>query len=70
MSERCYYKVEDTNSELFKNASEFLNMEQELIDIQKKAVEEKFLNSHNIEVYVDLHVSVNMKVLFSMIKKI
>ena len=41
MSERCYYKVEDTNSELFKNASEFLNMEQELIDIQKKAVEEK-----------------------------
>lgn len=41
MSERCYYKVEDTNSELFKNASEFLNMEQELRDIQKKAVEEK-----------------------------
>ena len=41
MSERCYYKVEDINSELFKNASEFLNMEQELIDIQKKAVEEK-----------------------------
>ena len=41
MSERCYYKVEDANSELFKNASEFLNMEQELMDIQKKSVEEK-----------------------------
>ena len=36
MSERCYYKVEDANSELFKNASEFLNMEQELMDIQNR----------------------------------
>ena len=39
--ERCYYKVENTDSDLFKKASEFLDMENELISYQKKAVEEK-----------------------------
>ena len=39
--ERCYYKVENTDSDLFKKASEFLDMENELISSQKKAVEEK-----------------------------
>ena len=41
MSERCYYKVEDVNSDLFKKVSEFLDMEKKLIDIQKQAIEEK-----------------------------
>lgn len=41
MSERCYYKVDNADSELFKKASEFLDMEQELIKVQKKAIEEK-----------------------------
>lgn len=39
--ERCYYKVENTDCDLFKKASEFLDMENELISSQKKAVEEK-----------------------------
>lgn len=36
--ERNYYKVTDTNCELFRKASEFLQMEQELRDTQKKAI--------------------------------
>ena len=39
--ERCYYKVENTDCDLFKKTSEFLDMENELISSQKKAVEEK-----------------------------
>lgn len=41
MSERCYYKVEDVDSDLFKKASEFLDMEEELINTQKQAIEKK-----------------------------
>lgn len=41
MSERCYYKVENIDSELFKKASEFLDMEKELINVQKQAIEKK-----------------------------
>lgn len=41
MSERCYYKVDNKNCDLFKKASDFLAMEKELIEIQKKSVEEK-----------------------------
>ena len=41
MSERCYYKVDNKNCDLFKKASDFLAMEKELIEIQKKTVEEK-----------------------------
>lgn len=41
MSERCYYKVDNKNCELFKKTSDFLSMEEELIEIQKKSVEEK-----------------------------
>ena len=38
--ERCYYKVENTDSDLFRKASEFLDMENELISYQKQVVEE------------------------------
>lgn len=41
LKDRCYYKVEDVDSELFKKASEFLDMEKELINAQKQAVEKK-----------------------------
>lgn len=41
MSERCYYKVEDVDSDLFKKASEFLDMEEEFINTQKQTVEKK-----------------------------
>ena len=41
MTERCYYKVEDVDSDLYKRASEFLDMEKELINIQKRAIEKK-----------------------------
>lgn len=41
MSQRCYYKVTDQNSELFKKSSEFLAMEDELRDKQKKAIRER-----------------------------
>lgn len=41
MSERCYYKVENPDSDLFKKASEFLDMEKELVNIQKQAIEKK-----------------------------
>lgn len=41
MSERCYYKVDNKNCELFKKTSDFLAMEKELIEIQKKSIEEK-----------------------------
>lgn len=41
MSQRCYYKVTDQNSELFKKSSEFLTMEDELRDKQRKAIEER-----------------------------
>lgn len=41
MSERCYYKVEDVDSDLYKRASEFLDMEKELINVQKRAIEKK-----------------------------
>lgn len=38
MSEQIYYKVENKDSELFKNASEFLAMEDRLREEQKAAV--------------------------------
>lgn len=41
MSERCYYKVEDKESELFKKASVFLDMERELTKEQKQTIEKK-----------------------------
>ena len=41
MTDRCYYKVEDVDSDLYKRASEFLGMEKELINAQKQAVEKK-----------------------------
>lgn len=41
MSQRCYYKVTDQNSKLFKKSSEFLTMEDELRDKQKKAIRER-----------------------------
>ena len=41
MSERCYYKVEDVDSNLFKKANEFLDMEHELIEAQRQAIENK-----------------------------
>lgn len=41
MSQRCYYKVEQQECELFKKASEFLAMEEELRTTQKKAIEER-----------------------------
>ena len=49
MSERCYYKVEDTNSELFKNASDFLNMEQELRENKKKAAQDKVFSWYGLQ---------------------
>lgn len=39
MSERCYYKVENTNSALFKKTNEFLDMEKQLRIKQKETVE-------------------------------
>ena len=39
MSERCYYKVENTNSILFKRTNEFLDMEKQLRIKQKETVE-------------------------------
>lgn len=39
MSKRCYYKVEDTNSILFKKANEFLDMEEQLRQKQKETIE-------------------------------
>lgn len=39
MSERCYYKVENTNSILFKRTNEFLDMEEQLRKKQEETVE-------------------------------
>lgn len=39
MSERCYYKVENIDSALFKKANEFLDMEDQLRQTQKKEIE-------------------------------
>lgn len=39
MSERCYYKVENTNSILFKRTNEFLDMEEQLSKKQKETIE-------------------------------
>ena len=39
MSERCFYKIEQKDCGLFKKASEFLDMEEELREIQKKTIE-------------------------------
>lgn len=44
MTERCYYKVENTDSDLFKKSSAFLDMEEELINVQKQAIEKKVPN--------------------------
>ena len=44
MSERCYYKVEDSQSSLYKKCCEFLDMEKEIIYAQKQAVEKKVPN--------------------------
>ena len=41
MSERCYYKVEDSQSSLHKKCCEFLDMERELTEKQKRTIEEK-----------------------------
>lgn len=38
-SEQLYYKVENKDSDLFKRASEFLAMEENLREIQKKTIE-------------------------------
>lgn len=38
MSEQCYYKVENKDSGLFKKASEFLTMEEELRKKQREAI--------------------------------
>lgn len=39
MSERCYYKVDNTNSILFKRTNEFLDMEEQLRKKQKETIE-------------------------------
>lgn len=41
MSERCFYKVEDSQSALHKKCCEFLDMEKELTEKQKNTIEEK-----------------------------
>lgn len=41
MSERCFYKVQNKESDLFKKASEFLHNENELRNIQDEVVKEK-----------------------------
>ena len=38
MSERCYYKVENKESDLYKRTSEFLAKEDQLRDFQKKSI--------------------------------
>ena len=43
MSERCFYKVEDSQSDLHKKCCEFLDMEKELTEKQKNTIEEKTL---------------------------
>ena len=39
MSERCFYKIERKEGGLFKKANEFLDMEEELRNTQKNAIE-------------------------------
>lgn len=41
MSERCYYKVENKECDLFKKVSVFLDMERELNNEQKQTIEKK-----------------------------
>lgn len=41
MSERCFYKIEQKEDGLFKKANEFLDMEEELRNTQKNAIESK-----------------------------
>lgn len=41
MSERCYYKVDNANSILFKKTNEFLDMEEQLRKKQKETIEAK-----------------------------
>lgn len=39
MSERCYYKVDNANSILFKKTNEFLDMEEQLRKKKKETIE-------------------------------
>lgn len=39
MPERCFYKIEQKEDGLFKKANEFLDMEEELRNTQKDAIE-------------------------------
>lgn len=39
MAERCFFKIEQKDCDLFKKVSEFLDMEEELRETQKKAIE-------------------------------
>lgn len=36
MAERCFFKIEQKDCDLFKKVSEFLDMEEELRETQKK----------------------------------
>ena len=68
--EQIYYKVENKDNDLFKRANEFIAMEENLREIQKKTIESQLPKFSKYKGEKVLIVLCNILVLSLMIKKV